>query len=98
MCPFMCYTGFSGMAFLGQAFYIGDGDMKYQRIRDLREDADLYQKQLAELLHCSQQTYSDYECGKLDIPTDVLIKLADFYETTTDYILGRSNRRTNHEK
>lgn len=69
--------------------------MKYQRIRDLREDADLYQKELAELLHCSQQTYSDYECGKLDIPTDVLIKLANYYNTTTDYILGRTIHRNN---
>jgi len=67
--------------------------MRYQRIRDLREDADLYQKRLADLLHCSQQTYSDYECGKLDIPTDVLIVLADFYNTTTDYILGRTIHR-----
>lgn len=67
--------------------------MRYQRIRDLREDADLYQKALAKLLHCSQQTYSDYECGKLDIPTDVLVELADFYNTTTDYILGRTIHR-----
>lgn len=65
----------------------------YPRIRDLREDADLYQKNLASLLHCSQQTYSDYECGKTDIPTEVLIFLADFYDTTTDYILGRTNDR-----
>ena len=67
--------------------------MKYQRIRDLREDADMYQKELAELLHCSQQTYSDYECGKPDIPADVLIKLAEIYDTTTDYILGLTARR-----
>lgn len=67
--------------------------MRYQRIRDLREDADLYQKQLAQMLNCSQQTYSDYECGKVDIPTEVLIRLADFYGTTTDYILGRTNQR-----
>ena len=66
---------------------------KYQRIRDLREDADLYQKDLAKLLNCSQQTYSDYECGKVDIPTEVLIHLADYYGTTTDYILGRTNNR-----
>ncbi len=51
---------------------------RYQRIRDLREDADMYQKQIAKLLHCSQQTYSDYECGKVDIPTEALIALADF--------------------
>jgi len=66
---------------------------KYQRIRDLREDADLYQRDLAKLLNCSQQTYSDYECGKVDIPTEVLILLADYYDTTTDYILGRTNDR-----
>lgn len=64
---------------------------KYQRIRDLREDANLYQKDLAKCLNCSQQTYSDYERGVLDIPTEVLIALADFYKTTTDYILGRTN-------
>ena len=65
----------------------------YQRIRDLREDQDLTQKQLSEILHCSQQVYSKYELGQRDIPTQVLIALADFYGTTTDYILGRSNQR-----
>ena len=69
--------------------------LRYQRIRDLREDADLYQKELAKYLNCSQQTYSDYECGKVDIPTEVLIALADYYDTTTDYYLGRTNRRGN---
>ena len=63
----------------------------YQRIRDLREDQDLTQKQLSEILHCSQQVYSNYELGQRDIPTQVLIALADFYDTTTDYILGRTN-------
>lgn len=67
----------------------------YQRIRDLREDADLYQKDLVKVLNCSQQTYSDYERGKLDIPTEVLLILADYYDTTTDYILGRTNQREN---
>ena len=62
----------------------------YQRIRDLREDQDLTQKQLSEILHCSQQVYSNYELGQRDIPTQVLIALADFYGTTTDYILGLS--------
>ena len=69
--------------------------LKYQRLRDLREDADLYQKDLAKILFCAQSVYSDYECGKLDIPTDVLIRLADFYDTTTDYLLGRTNYRNN---
>ena len=51
----------------------------YRRIRDLREDSDLFQKDLAEYLQCSQVCYSHYEMGKRDIPTDILIKLADFY-------------------
>lgn len=65
----------------------------YRRIRDLREDKDLYQKDLAEYLKCTQVCYSHYEMGKLDIPTDVLIKLADFYHTSTDYLLGRTDER-----
>lgn len=59
----------------------------YKRIRELREDRDLYQKDLAEYLHCSQVAYSRYELGTRDIPTEVLIALAKFYNTTTDYIL-----------
>lgn len=65
----------------------------YPRIRDLREDADLYQKDIAQVIFCSQRTYSDYERGALDIPTEVLVHLADYYHTTTDYILGRTNNR-----
>lgn len=60
----------------------------YKRIRELREDNDLLQKHLAEYLHCSQVAYSRYELGTRDIPTQVLIDLAKFYNTTTDYILG----------
>lgn len=60
----------------------------YRRIRDLREDADLRQRDLAEYLNCTQVSYSHYELGKRDIPTDVLIRLADFYGTSTDYLLG----------
>ena len=60
----------------------------YQRIRDLREDADLTQKELAKVLNCSQQVYSNYELGQRDIPTSILIELAKIYNTTTDYILG----------
>ena len=58
------------------------------RLRDLRDDKDLKQKDLANYLNCSQVAYSHYELGKRDIPTDVLIALAKFYNTTTDYILG----------
>lgn len=63
----------------------------YGRIKDLREDNDLWQKDLAEYLHCTQVCYSNYENGRRDIPTSVLIALADFYDTSTDYILGRTN-------
>ena len=59
----------------------------YRRIRDLREDKDLKQKEVADYLNCSQVCYSHYELGKRDIPTEILIKLAKFYKTSTDYIL-----------
>ena len=62
----------------------------YRRIRDLREDRDLSQGQVAKLLNVSQATYSRYESGVLDIPTETLLKLADYYGVTVDYILGRS--------
>ncbi len=64
----------------------------YQRIRDLREDHDLTQKQIAQMLGMSQTGYSKYETGENDIPTQVLIKLADFYQTSIDYLLGRTNQ------
>ena len=67
------------------------GDMMYQRIRDLREDADLKQREVAEILNCSQRVYSNYELGQRDIPTDVLIRLANFYQVSTDYLLGLTN-------
>ena len=60
----------------------------YQRIKDLREDADLKQSQIAELLVTSQQVYSTYEIGKRQIPVHHLITLAKFYKTSTDYLLG----------
>ena len=63
----------------------------YKRIRDLREDGDLTQKQLAAALCCSQQVYSNYELGQRDIPTDILIKLSAFYGVSVDYILGISD-------
>ena len=65
----------------------------YRRIRDVREDRDLYQKDLAAYLRCSQVCYSSYELGKRDIPTDVLIRLAAFHETSVDYLLGLTNVR-----
>ena len=63
----------------------------YKRIRDLREDRDLTQKQLGEILSCSQRVYSNYERGELDIPTEILIKLANHYDVSVDYILGRTD-------
>ena len=65
--------------------------MIYRRIRDLREDNDLTQKEMAKNLNCSQQVYSNYELGQRDIPTDILIKLSKFYNVSVDYILGLSD-------
>ena len=59
----------------------------YSRIRNLREDRDLTQKQMGEILNCSQRIYSNYECGDVDIPTQILIKLAKFHKTSVDYLL-----------
>ncbi len=66
----------------------------YRRIRDLREDKDMTQRQIAEILNCSQRVYSNYECGDIDIPTDILKKLADFHNVSVDYILERTNNKT----
>ena len=59
----------------------------YSRIRNLREDRDLTQKQMGEILNCSQRIYSNYECGDVDIPTQILIKLAKFHKTSVVYLL-----------
>lgn len=59
----------------------------YKRIHDLREDRDLTQKNMGEILNCSQRIYSNYECGDVDIPTQILIKLAEFHNTSVDYLL-----------
>ncbi len=66
---------------------------KYHRIRDLREDMDITQRQMGEILSCSQRIYSNYECGDVDIPTDRLIKIADFYNVSIDYLLERTDVR-----
>lgn len=60
----------------------------YKRVRELREDKDLTQKQVGQILNMSQTGYSQYEIGKNDIPTSVLINLANFYNVSVDYILG----------
>lgn len=65
----------------------------YPRIRDLREDRDLSQEKLAKILNCSQQVYSNYELGQRDIPTGILIRLAEFHQTSVDYLLGRTDEK-----
>ena len=67
--------------------------MVYRRIRDLREDKDITQKQMSDYLHCSQQVYSNYELGQRDILTEILIRLAQFHEVSVDYILGLKDQR-----
>lgn len=70
----------------------------YRRIRDLREDADLTQKQMGEILNCSQRIYSNYECGDVDIPTSVLIKLTEFHKTSIDYLLELTDERRSYPR
>ena len=67
--------------------------MKYARIKELREDTDMNQTEFARILGMSQTGYSKYETGENDIPTSILLKLADYYNTSIDYILGRTDRK-----
>ena len=69
----------------------------YPRIRDLREDRDLSQTQVASMLGMSQTGYSKYETGENDIPTTILIKLARFYNTSIDYLLGETNQKKRYK-
>ena len=66
--------------------------MKFQRIQDLRVDSDLSQRQLGEILHISQRSYSHYETGSRGIPIEML-RLADYYDTTIDYLVGRTDNK-----
>ena len=70
----------------------------FQRIRDLREDHDLTQEEVAKILCVKQATYSRYESGAINVPVDVLIKLASYYNTSVDYILGLTNNPTPTKK
>ena len=72
--------------------------MYQNRLRDLREDKDLKQADIAKLLTVHQTTYSDYELNKLNIPVSVLQTLADFYGVSVDYLLGRTNRKEPYPK
>ena len=64
------------------------------RIRDMREDEDLTQQKIADILLCDQSLYSKYERGEREIPLALLVKLADFYDTSLDYLVGRTNNST----
>jgi len=66
--------------------------MYYSRLKDLREDNDLVQKQIADVLGIDQRVYSNYETGKREIPTHLVVKLAKYYKTSTDYILGLTDK------
>lgn len=70
----------------------------YSRIRDLREDKDLNQTQMAKILNMSQTGYSKYETGENDVPTTILLALAEFHKTNVDYILGLTNNKTYYKK
>ena len=72
--------------------------MYFQRIRDLREDNDKKQVELARYLNVDQSTYSDYETGKINIPIEQLIKIADFYDVSLDYLVGRDRRGTKKQE
>ena len=65
----------------------------YKRIRDLREDADMTQTEIAKILNCSQRVYSNYERGELDIPTHILIRLSLYYNVSADYLLGLTDKK-----
>ena len=71
--------------------------MAYRRVRDLREDHDLRQVDIAKMLDMSQTGYSKYETGENDIPTAVLIKLAEYYDTSIDYLLGQTSNPKRYE-
>ena len=64
-----------------------------ERLRELREDKDLTQQELSDMLGCSQTTYSRYETGDLNVPIDILKKLAKFYKVSIDYIVGITNKK-----
>ena len=70
----------------------------YKRIRDLREDRDLNQSEIAKILEMSQTGYSKYETGENDIPTAILIKLANFYNTSIDYLFGETDQQKRYPK
>lgn len=83
---------------LYMVMFVENKILKYERIRNLRQDNDLSQKQVADMLHVSQNTYAQYETGVLNYPVDVLLKLALFYHTSVDYLLERTDDPTPYER
>ena len=67
--------------------------MQFENLRGIREDRDIRQKEIAEYLNVSQNTYSQYETGVISLTAEVLIKLADFYNVSVDYLLARTNKK-----
>ena len=67
--------------------------MKFHRIQDLRTDAEMSQRELSEILHISQRSYSHYETGSRNIPIEMLIRLANYYEISLDYLVGRTDNK-----
>jgi transcriptional regulator with XRE-family HTH domain len=72
--------------------------LKYERIRNLREDKDMTQTDIAKILNISQRTYSRYENDERSIPIEILSKLADYHHTSVDYLIGRTNIKKPYEK
>ena len=72
--------------------------MIFPRVRHLREDLDLKQKDIASIIGIDQSTYSDYETGKLNIPIETFIKLADYYNTSIDFLVGRTDKKWKSDK
>lgn len=70
----------------------------YERIRNLREDNDYKQDEIAKLLNCTQACYSNYENGRREVPSEVLGMLADFYDVSVDYLMGRTNEKQPYPK
>lgn len=89
------FAPFCNSAFCSVLYFCSKrGDaMKFQRIQDLRTDADLSQKQISEILHISQRSYSHYETGSRNIPIEMLIRLANYYDTSIDYLVGRTDNK-----
>ncbi len=75
------------------SYNIFGDDMKFQRIRDLREDADLTQTEMGKAINLPQRTYAYYESGERTMPPEVLISLAKFHKTSVDYILGLTDKK-----